>query len=265
MDSSENAYAALQKEIFDQYERMNEDDTFKFRCHPGVTCFNKCCTDVNIFLTPYDIIRLKNRLGIDSDEFLTRYTIMPMDNNQHYPVVMMRLQDDEAKTCYFVEPGKGCTVYEDRPWPCRMFPIGKASPKMEEAKPFYFEMHEDICEGWKEEQVLSVRGWMEDQEVNDYDEMGELFKEVTLHDFYGDGGKLTPQQMEMFHMVCYNMDKFRLFVFETSFLNRFEIDEERIESIKKDDVELLKFGYDWLKFALYHEPTLKIREEAKPK
>lgn len=254
----------LKKQIFDEYERMRPEDTFKFACHPGVPCFNKCCTDVNIFLTPYDIIRLKNRLGIDSEEFLARYTLMPIDDVQHYPVVLLKMEDNEVKSCPWVDMKTGCTVYEDRPWPCRMFPIGKASPKLDEAMPFYFTMHEDVCVGWNEDKTWTIQEWIENQQVQEYDEMGELFKKITLHDFFGDGGKLSPPQMEMFHMVCYNLDKFRVFVFESTFLKRFIVEPERIEKMKNDDVELLKFGYEWLRFALFHEQTMTINEEALP-
>ena len=44
--------------------------TFNFKCSPGVGCFTRCCGDVTIVLTPYDILRLKNRLGIGSEDFI---------------------------------------------------------------------------------------------------------------------------------------------------------------------------------------------------
>jgi len=51
-------------------ERMDADHVFRFRCNPGVPCFTRCCGDVTIALTPYDVIRLKNALGVSSKEFL---------------------------------------------------------------------------------------------------------------------------------------------------------------------------------------------------
>ena len=51
---------SLKKTILEQYPRLKEDAEFNFACHPGVSCFNQCCSDVNIFLTPYDVLRLKN-------------------------------------------------------------------------------------------------------------------------------------------------------------------------------------------------------------
>jgi Fe-S-cluster containining protein len=118
----------LKEEILKDYERLNEKSEFRFACHPGVPCFNDCCGDVNIFLTPYDIIRLKNNLGIPSGEFLSEYTVSPFDKNLKYPVILLKMNDDEKKSCPFVGEN-GCGVYEDRPWACRMYPLGLASPK----------------------------------------------------------------------------------------------------------------------------------------
>ena len=49
------------------------NDTFCFRCHPEVSCFNRCCRNLNLFLYPYDVVRLKQCLGLTSDEFLDEY------------------------------------------------------------------------------------------------------------------------------------------------------------------------------------------------
>ncbi|MFC2170609.1 YkgJ family cysteine cluster protein [Calditrichota bacterium] len=254
----------FKKKIFDEAERLPESHEFSFSCNPGVSCFNKCCTDVNIFLTPYDIIRLKNRFDMDSEEFLARHTIMPMDARQSYPIVLLKMKDDEDKSCPFLDTEIGCSVYEDRPWPCRMFPVGKASPRDDSAMPFYFFMHEDVCNGFDEaNDNWTIASWIENQEVAQYDEIGELFKDITLHNFFGKGQRLTPPLMEMFHMVCYNLDKFKVFVFESSFLKRFEVPEDRVEKMRNDDVELLKFGYEWLRFSIFHEPTMGIREPVK--
>ena len=54
----------FKEEILKEYPRLSEDSSFTFACHPGVPCFNDCCGDVNIFLTPYDILRLKQALNM---------------------------------------------------------------------------------------------------------------------------------------------------------------------------------------------------------
>ncbi len=156
-----NIANTLVDDILKDYPRMSRNDSFTFSCHPGVSCFNKCCNDVNIFLTPYDIIRLKNRLGITSGEFLEKYTLLPIDENLRHPVVMLKMTDDELN-CHFVNES-GCTVYEDRPWSCRMYPIGVASPNEVAAnqnEEFFFLLKEDVCLGFDEGKTGQLtNGW----------------------------------------------------------------------------------------------------------
>ena len=87
----------LKKTILEEYPRLSEKSKFCFKCHPGVPCFNDCCGDVNIFLTPYDILRLRKNLGITTEEFLKKYTISPFDKNLKYPVVMLKMEENEKR------------------------------------------------------------------------------------------------------------------------------------------------------------------------
>lgn len=262
-----NNLERLNKTILKEYPRLELNDKFNFECHNGLSCFNKCCNDVNIFLTPYDIIRLKNRLGISSSEFLEKYTILPVEENLKHPIVMLRM-DTETLDCPLLSEN-GCTVYIDRPWACRMYPLGMASPSeniSNEQEEFYFLLKEPICQGFTQNKEWTILEWKDDQGVNEYTELGEKFKEISCHPLFVNGKILEPVKLEMFYMVCYDIDKFREFVFRSSFLKRFEVDNERVEKMKKDDIELLKFGFEWLKFSLFGEPTMKLRQEyMKPK
>ena len=62
-------------------------------------------------------------------------------------------------------------------------------------------------------------------------------------------------------MALYNLDKFRRFLFDSTFFDRFEIAESTKKALKEDDVALLNFGFDWLKFSLFGMETLKIKED----
>ncbi len=63
----------------------------------------------------------------------------------------------------------------------------------------------------------------------------------------------------MFFLASYNLDKFREFVFESSFLDRYEVDKTTLEKIKDDEIELLKFGLKWLKWLLFKEGDFKLK------
>jgi hypothetical protein len=178
--------------------------------------------------------------------------------------VLLKMQDTDKKQCHFVGD-KGCSVYEDRPWACRMYPLGMASPKEAGATPamtdFFFLLEEEVCKGFQEEQEQNVAEWIADQGIADYNEIGELWKELTLHPYFQSEEGMVPSKIEMFFMVCYNLDKFRAFVFDSSFLSKFEFDQTAVDKMKDDDIELLKFGYQWLRFALFNEPTMKVNTD----
>jgi len=106
-----------------------------------------------------------------------------------------------------------------------------------------------------------VREWTTDQGIEEYEMMVASFQELALHDFWSRGPALTPQQVEMFYMACYDLDRFRRFIFESRFLELFEVDEARVEALRRDDEELLEFALQWLRFSLFREKTMKIRRE----
>jgi uncharacterized protein len=261
----DNALQNFKETILKEYPRMGMDDTFKFKCYSDISCFNQCCRDINIFLTPYDVLNLKRKLDISSTEFLEKYALMPIDKNQQYPIVMLRMQDTDEKQCHFVKEKTGCSVYENRPWACRMYPIGLASPPEGSSESeFYFLMHEEKeCKGLQEDKSWTLKEWIDNEGIERYNEFGELYKSVIQHSFFLEGNQLNTQQMDMFHMVCYDLDRFRGFVFDSTFLERFEVDETRVNKMREEDEALLEFGYDWLRFSLLKEPTMKMREEAK--
>ena len=148
--------------------KLGMDSCLKFQCHPGVSCFTKCCRGIHIVLTPFDIIRLKNRLQLSSDEFLAIYTEAQMLEKTDLPVVTLRLLDDEQSSCPFVKED-GCMVYEDRPSTCRYYPLGVATLAYKEGADqsgFYFFVNESHCKGFEEDQVWTVREWRENQGVD---------------------------------------------------------------------------------------------------
>ncbi len=230
---------------------------FRFSCHKGLKCFTRCCRNVNIFLTPYDVLRMKNRTGVQSDEFLKKYTKALVSSSFSLPVVLLKMKDDEDKSCPFLTNG-GCSIYEDRPWSCRMYPLDKDIEDDE----YKLIVGEDFCLGLKEGKEWIVEDWFEDQGLIPYDTYNQLFNQIVNAE--SSWGNKVPDKsvIDMFYMTCYNIDKFRGFVFNSSFLNLFEVDEGLKERIRVDDPELLKFGFKWLRFGLLGEKNLLIKESA---
>jgi Fe-S-cluster containining protein len=243
--------------------QMSGDERCTFGCNPDVPCFTRCCADVNIVLTPVDVLRLSRRLDLSTTEFLARHTLVPLTKDLQLPVVMLRMGEDEGHRCDFVGEG-GCTVYEDRPWSCRMYPVAMALPPARagfEPRPLYFLLEDEFCHGHEAGRTWSVDEWRRDQGVEEREDLESGFRDLVSHPWFIGGRKLDPKRCEIFFTACYDLDRFRSFVFESTFLERFEVDDETVELLREDDEALLRFGFRWLRFALFGEPVLTVRAD----
>jgi Fe-S-cluster containining protein len=248
-------------------KKYGPDSTFAFACHKGMKCYTHCCSDINLILTPYDIIRMKNRLGLNCDQFLAVYTKPEMLSRTKLPVVTLKMLDDEKKSCPFVTPD-GCAIYEDRPLSCRYYPLGMAAFREQEIKPsgedFYFMVRESHCRGFESDREWTVRAWREDQGVGPYDEINKGWMEFMLRKkSFGFQIELSEEGRAMFFMVGSNVDQLRRFVFESSLLKKYDVDDQTMETIKTDEVALLTFGFDWLQSALFGADRFKLKEEVR--
>ncbi len=93
-------------------------------------------------LTPYDVLRLKRAAALPSTEFLEAYTLCPRRRPEISRAWFSRMNDGD-KACPFLSD-EGCGVYSDRPWACRMYPLGAAEPKNPTPtdQPFHFVIQE---------------------------------------------------------------------------------------------------------------------------
>lgn len=245
--------------------QLTLESRFRFKCHKGISCFTKCCSNIDIMLTPYDVVRLKKRLGITSSEFLDKYTYTQAEGRAAFPLLYLRMSEGEGRSCQFVTP-EGCSVYEDRPANCRYYPIGQGTLKkaVDEKvvdEEFFFFVKEEHCKGFAEPREWSIAEWREDQGVDQYDEQNREWKSIVLM-------RNVPQEpiddkkQAVFHLACYDTDRFRRFIFDSKFLDHFDVDDPSREKLRNDDVELMLFGFRFVKYILMMEETLKVKGKA---
>jgi Fe-S-cluster containining protein len=244
--------------------RLAAGSSFCFDCHPRLDCFTQCCSDVNIVLTPADVLALSRKTGLSTGEFLDRHTLSPITKELHLPVVMLRMGEAPEKRCPFVSEN-GCSVYDARPWACRMYPVGMALPPARAGvapQPVHFLFEDDFCHGRKEARTWTVEAWQRDQGMDARDDLEQGFRDLVGHPWFIGGRQLDPRRIEMFFMAAYDLDTFREFVFGTTFVKRFDFEDAFVERLRTDDRALLLFGFQWLRFALFGEPTLRRRASA---
>ncbi len=246
-------------------KRLRQDERFSFRCHEGLACFTRCCRNLNLFLYPYDVLRLKNRLHIPSEKLLDTYIDVVMRESNYFPDVLLRMAEDEERTCPFLNEA-GCTVYQDRPDTCRTFPLEQgilSEGPAGRARDVYFFRPPDFCLGQHASEEWTSESWAEDQEAVFYHKMTGIWSELKAlfqTDPWGAEGPYG-RRGKMAFMATYNLDKFREFVFQSTFLKRYKVRPELLKKIKRDDVALMEFGFAWVKFFIWgiKVPSLRLR------
>lgn len=235
-------------------EKLGSDDSFSFSCNSDLECFNMCCRDINLFLTPYDILRIKRRLKMTSGEFLQIYTFPLFPKEIGHPVILLKMVPDVTKNCPFVGE-KGCLIYDDRPWSCRSFPL---EPVADSRPPQFSIVKRDFCLGFgKGRTTHTIKKWRDTQNVSFYEEMNAEWKMVTHHENFGTRNLLEGQDRDIFFLGSYNIDAFRELVFKGDFLRYFDIEKPALKSIKSSDTELLRLAFKWLRCVLFNEGVLK--------
>lgn len=247
-----------------------EGDTFRFSCHPDVSCFGACCSDLTLMLLPYDVLRLRRRLGLGSREFLDSHTETKVDPDTGVPRVQLKMGEDAPHLCPLVKDG-GCTVYEDRPGACRMFPLGRAAARGAAVAlgagracgngvvERFFLVKEDVCNGFAEARDdWDVDRWIEDQGARPYLDQNDAWLSVFTRLPTLAKDPHAEQRFSVFFTAAYDLDRFRTLATGDAFTSRFAIPDAKLEQLRKDDEALLAFGILWLRFALYGERTMRF-------
>lgn len=241
------------------------DKEIQFSCHKGIGCWNACCSNIDISLTPYDIVRLKQRLGMTSTQFLRDYTVpYEMEKDGIAGVKFRPVENGTA--CRFMQP-EGCAVYEDRPTACRYYPVALLSMRKQDEytdTQSYALVEEEHCKGHQVARKLTIDQYRQEQGVAEYDELARGWRQLVLKKKSAGPSIGAPslKSRQLFFMACYDVDTFRDFVDSEAFNKLFKLDPEMRKMLMADDVELMQFAFRFLKQVLFGEKTLELDEEA---
>ena len=238
------------------------NQTFSFACHPDVPCFTRCCRQADMYLYPYDIIRMKRQLKLSSGAFLEKYTHSAFRDNPYFPSVMLKMSATEPHACPFLSDD-GCRIYEDRPYSCRAYPLEPAMSRGSDMQRMvvYFLARHPYCLGHNQDRPWTVREWVLDQKMGPYHEMNSHWvgiDSIFRQNPWGEQG-IESQALKMAYMACFNIDQFREFVFESSFLDRFNLSDDQVNEARTSDETLMLLGFDWIRFMLVRSGPLTLK------
>lgn len=244
---------------------LPENAPLQFRCHRNIKCWNACCSNIDITLTPYDILRLKKRLNLSSGEFLKQYSVpFEMDKDGMPGVKLKAVEGGSA--CQFMTP-EGCSVYEDRPTACRYYPVALLTMRRSDEyfdRSAYALVKEPHCLGHFEDKTQTIEEYRKEQGVDEYDQKAHGWRQLVVkRKSAGPAiGKPTPVSNQLFFMASYDIDRFRAFIMSPSFNETYNIPVEQMATLVADDEALLEFGVSFLRHTLFGEKCIEEYPDA---
>ena len=246
-------------------ELLEGSATIQFQCRKGIDCWNACCSNIDISLTPVDVLRLSRRLDISTTEFLVQYTF-PYELEPN-GIAGIKFKPVEGGTaCQFMRP-EGCDVYTDRPTACRYYPVALLSMRRSDEytdRNAYALVKEPHCHGHNEPRTLTIEEYRQEQGLVEYDELGRGWRQLVLKKKSSGPtiGAPSKRSLQLWFMTCYDLDRFRDFVASTAFNEVYDIPWDEMQKILSTDTELMQFAFRFLRQTMFGEETISMRPHA---
>jgi Fe-S-cluster containining protein len=241
------------QQFLNEHQELKAGESFRFACHPGVSCFNACCSALDLMLTPYDTLRLRHTTGQSSREFIQLFADLLAMPDVGLPMLHMRMLADARHKCPF-QRDMGCAVYQDRPSACRTYPLGRATQRGPEGQTMerIFMAREAHCQGFAAGTDFDARAWMHDQGLEPYNDANDRYMGLAedLRAFEAQTGRhMSQKQLGMAGLALYQPDEFQPFLAQSGLMERLEMTEARKNDVLHDEEACLDFGYDWLELS----------------
>ena len=239
---------------------LDQATEIKFRCYKGISCFNACCKQADVTLAPYDIIRLKDRMGMTSTDFLAKYTVPFEMDGDGMPGIKLKTTDQGS--CLLLAGDEGCGVYADRPTVCRYYPVALLQIRKKDgvgSQQNYSLITEGHCKGHQEDRKIAIGDYRAEQGVAEYDDHNaEWYQLILKKKSAGPAvGRPPISSLRLFFIASYDMDTFRRFVLSENFRNTYVLPDEFYAEVEASDLDLLRFAYRFLRQVLFGERSVE--------
>jgi Fe-S-cluster containining protein len=232
----------------DYVQPVSAEQELVFACHPGISCFTQCCRELDLALTPYDVLRLKQRLRLASGQFLNRYVIVEWDEAYFFPTCYLTMVDDGRASCVFVDD-QGCSVYGDRPGSCRAYPVGRGAARSGDGSPVesLVLLHEPHCRGFAGASGQTVCAYLLNQEMETYNRFNDALLPVVQHAAIQAGTfRPTRLQLDQYMLALYDLDHFRQEMAHGRVALHSPLSPAQLAGLAGDDEQLFLLGIRWL-------------------
>jgi Fe-S-cluster containining protein len=252
------------RDFLDSLPEIGPGEEFWFSCHPGIACFNACCGDLTMPLTPYDVLRLCRGLDMSSEEFIEDYAVPGCYEDSGFPLLHLRMEPGASHPCPIVTE-KGCGVYQHRSSACRTYPLGRATKldgEGDEARVVeqYFLVREAHCKGFAENKTWSAATWLKDQGIEPYNRMNDRYMRLMARFKSVCAGAVLSDRHATMSLLClYQQDRFLELIKNVDLFSRISLTgeyaarnkEEIRAAVLENPEDRLWLAFDWVELVLF--------------
>jgi Fe-S-cluster containining protein len=237
--------------FLDSLPELKAGENFLFACNERVPCFNHCCADLTMPLAPYDVLRLRRNLGIDSDRFIKQFTTVQLYPDTGFPLPLLKMLDGPDALCPFVTPA-GCAVYEDRSAACRTYPLGRGAKPGPDGtvQERFFLVREEHCHGFDAGTHWNAREWLADQGLEPYNRSNDRYM-LLMAKVKASGQPVSERMATMCLLAFFQLDRFQDFLESMGVFDKVNISDERRLAVREDEEARLDFAFDWMELVLF--------------
>lgn len=245
---------ANEEQFPENLPEIGKNEFFCFDCGPQTPCFNRCCAELALPLTPYDILRLRRNLDMESTELMTTFARIQSDPDTGFPMPMLRMIEGPEAPCPFVTPA-GCSIYEDRPGACRAYPLGRGTKIAKTGvSERFFIVREEHCRGFDSGTCRTPHEWFAKEGLEPYNLYNDRHMRL-LSMVRASGRPLDARLAGMAMLSLFQLEKFRQLIDKMNIFDRLDIERSRQKRIMEDtlagDEACLDFAYDWLELVIF--------------
>jgi Fe-S-cluster containining protein len=226
----------------DQVSLLHAGEMFHFLCHNRIRCFTHCCRELELALTPYDVLRLRLATGLSSADLHERYIIEERTPEEPFPHFYLTMVDDGRASCVFVND-EGCSIYPHRPGACRTYPLGRGTTRVQgRISEQFVLLREPHCKGFEEKTLQTPKSFMQSQELASFNLFNDRLTAITQHPRIKQGMRLSAAQLDLYKLALYDLDTFRAQLSD----NLIESPLDIPDAVYGNDERLLQFGLDFI-------------------
>lgn len=158
-----------------------------------------CCTNMEIFLNPFDILQIASKTNSSTSEIIDKYILFLEDKESglRRPI----FKNARIGLCSFNHE-KLCSIHENRPLSCRMFPLARIKGE------FYLQQAE-FCQGLKVVSKIELSDYLSEDDGMEYIKSADIYHEIieNLKNHYPDMIK-NKYYFDLLNIIIFDIDYF---------------------------------------------------------